>query len=325
MRYDPTRLRDCILNPFTATDREWHGALALDTSGNRSQFSKNRNFVRRVEQCREGGAIVLIPRPKEGLVYLGRITGCIEIVDAPEWAECYLRLRADNELRAAEHDAEDRHVADVAQGWHIADGYYPVPLSRIPGWIRRTLSRSTYGEFKHPHPLDGAVTAHCRLDAILNGTERVHDTWTLDVDEMKWRLVEVMTPNLFEHLVVSLLQLDHPEEVWHHTGGSGDGGIDGFGSNASSRTVAVMQAKYVGNELHEFGVLPTPTEGLPIRRYWAEFLPRWRSDRPDGITVLNLDWVVCAVSRHWRSLPLALTLRIGEGSPLPRHDCSPSS
>ena len=195
MGYDPHRLRACLVDPSTASDEDWKRALELDSSGNRREFSKNRIFVGRVEQCRINGAIVLIPQPKEGLAYLGRITGPFEIVDAPDWAECYLRLRAHHGLRAAAHDAEDRHVADVAQGWPIDHGYHPVPLSRIPGWIRRTLTgRSTYGEFTHRHPLDKAVTAYRRLDAILNGTEPVRDVWTLDADEIKWRLVDVMTP-----------------------------------------------------------------------------------------------------------------------------------
>ena len=122
-------------------------------------------------------------------------------------------------------------------------------------------------------------------------------------------------PNLFEHLVVSLLQLDYPKEVWHHTGGPGDGGIDGFGSDLSGRTVAVMQAKYVGDDLHDFGVLSTGD--LPIRRYWAEFLPGRQSNLPQGVELLDPDWAVAAIRRHWRSLPLALTLRIGEGPTLP--------
>lgn len=314
--YDPRGLRACLVNPSTASDDEWSTALDRELSGNRRQFSRNRNFVRCVEEYRNDGAIVLIPQPKEGLVYLGRITGRFEIVDDPQWAACYLQLRAAKGLRAGEHDAEDRHVADVAQGWPIADGYHPVPLSRIPGWMRRTLTgRSSYGEFKHHHPLDDSITAYRRLDAILNGTNAPFDEWTLCLDDIKWRLVDAMTPNLFEHLVVSLLQLEHPEEAWLHTGGSGDGGIDGFGSDVSGRTVAVMQAKYVGDELHDFG--EQSVEGPPIRRYWAEFLPGWRSHLPEGVELLDLAWVVAGVRRHWRFLPLALTLRVGESTPSP--------
>ena len=312
--YDPNRLRFCLVDPSTASEPDWQKVVERDTSGNEREFSRNRNFVRRIEQCRNDGAIVLVPRPKEGVVYLGRITGPFEIVDDPEWAECYLQLRAAHGLPAAGYDAEYRYVADVSQGWPIADGYQLVSLFRIPGWIRRTLAgRSTYGEFKHRHPLDDTVTAYRRLDAILNETEPLRVEWALDVDEIKWRLVDAMTPNLFEHVVVSLLQLDHPEEAWLHSGGAGDGGIDGFGSDASGRTVAVMQAKYVGAELHDFGDLST--HGPSIRRYWAEFLPGRRATLPEGVRLLHLDWVVSAVVRHWRSLPLALTLRIGERPP----------
>ena len=48
--------------------------------------------------------------------------------------------------------------------------------------------------------------------------------WTLDIEEIKRRLAEDLTPTSFEHLVVSLLQLEHPTETWQYTGGPGDGG-----------------------------------------------------------------------------------------------------
>ena len=43
-------------------------------------------------------------------------------------------------------------------------------------------------------------------------------------NEVERRLVESVGPGTFEHLCVSLLQLEFPEEVWVHVGGSGDGG-----------------------------------------------------------------------------------------------------
>ena len=267
--------------------------------------SRIANGAKRIMDC--DGVVITFNGNRYDIPELAKIADMID-ADAP------LQLRAAHGLPAAEQEAISRFVADVVQGWPIADGYHPVPLSRIPGWIRRTLAgRSTYGEFTHPHPFDDSVTAYGRLNAILNETEPPRGGWTLGHDEIKWRLVDAMTPNLFEHVVVSLLQFDHPEEAWLHSGGSGDGGIDGFGSDASGRTVAVMQAKYVGHELHEFGNLPTA--GPPIRRYWAEFLPGSRTNLPEGVQLLDLDWVVSAVLRHWRFLPLALTLRIGEGPP----------
>ena len=307
--YDRRALRACIVDPSSASEEEWEREAAGYPSGARRQFSQNRNFIRRVEEHRRDGAIVLVPRPAEGVAYLGRLTSPFEIVDAPQWGECYLRLRGIDPSRLDHDDEENHHVADVAQGWRV-DGYHPVALSRIPGWIRRTLiGRQTYGEFRHPHPLADDVTAYDRLAQVLDGVELDRSSWTLDLDEIRRRLIDVVTPAVFEHLVVSLLQLEHPVDVWQHTGGPGDGGIDGLGSDLQGQTVAVMQAKYGADSPPDFGELPAKRPS--IRYYAAVFLPgQW--EPVEGVTLLDFDWTARGVCRHWRALPLAMSLRVGE-------------
>ena len=310
LAYDRRRLCACIVDPRSASDDEWEREAAGYSPAAQRQFSKNRNFVRRVEKHRQDGAIVLVPRPAEGLAYLARLTSPFEVVDAPWWGECYLRLRGICPSRFDHDDKENHHVADVTQGWRVDGGYHPVALSRIPGWIRCTLTgRATYGEFKHAHPLADGVTPYDRLAQVLDHVEPDRSPWTLDLDEIRWRLIDVMTPAAFEHLVVSLLQLEHPAEVWQHTGGPGDGGIDGFGSDVQGQTVAVMQAKYSAESPPNFSELPEKRPS--IRYYAAVFLPGARWKPAKGITLLDFDWTVKGVCRHWRSLPFAMTLRVG--------------
>ena len=112
-------------------------------------------------------------------------------------------------------------------------------------------------------------------------------------------------------LVVALLQLENPREIWQHTGGSGDGGIDGLGSDEAGDVVAVMQAKYYASAAPQLGEV---NADRPLRRYAAVFLPENPQEPADETCLLNLDWIVRAVCRHWQRLPFALTRRIGEGT-----------
>ena len=151
------------------------------------------------------------------------------------------------------------------------------------------------------------------LDQILEGAHADQTAWSLNLEVIKRRLVDGLNnPCAFENLIVALLQLEHRDEIWHHTGGPGDGGIDGLGSNETGEVVGLMQAKYYADIVPELGDL-TEVE-RPLRRYAAVLLPENPTEPTDGACVLNLDWIARAVCRHWRCLPLALTLRVGEGT-----------
>ena len=297
--YDPSALRTCLVDPMACTDEEWE----RETVGReyRRQFKQNRNFIPRVTQ----GSIVVIPRPGEGAVYVGRIVGPFEIVNSPPWAEEYMNLRGEQGVYL--NDEECQHIADVAQGWPV-DEYKRVDLTLIPGWLRRSMfGRSTYGEFWH-HPIDKNTTAYDVLDRILKG-DKVRICWTLEPDEIKRRLVDTLTPNSFEHLVVSLLQLEHPNEIWHQTGGPGDGGIDGIGSNDEGEVIGLMQAKLYAWSAP--GLSKLGHSDRQIRRYAAVLVPAEPDQPTDGTTLLNLAWIVEAVRRHCRVLPQAHAMRIG--------------
>ena len=69
-------------------------------------------------------------------------------------------------------------------------------------------------------------------------------TWTLDLTTIEKRLLNDLTPSTLEHLIVSLLQLEHPDEVWTQVGGSGDGGVDGAGSGQDGHVTGLLQSKW---------------------------------------------------------------------------------
>ena len=69
-----------------------------------------------------------------------------------------------------------------------------------------------------------------------------------------------------------------------------------------------MQAKYSADQFPRF---PERVQGKDIRYYLAVLLPV-EGPAPDGTVLLNLDWIARKVLRHWRGLPQALSMRIGE-------------
>ena len=295
--------RALIVDPTCPRDK-WEQALRGRKSTR--QFSQNRNFIDRVTP----GSIVVIPRPEQGAVYCSRVKDDFEIVDAPPWADEYLKLRKHQGLEW--DDLE--YLADVVQSWPV-DQYKRIELPQIPGWLRHSMfGQSTYGEFKD-HPLDKTMTtAYGEFDRLLNGDGPVWTDWTLDVDEIKRRLVDTLTPTAFEHLVVSLLQLEHPDEIWHQTGGPGDGGIDGLGSNEKGEVVGLMQAKLRTSSVPQLGGLGHSDR--QIVRY-AAILVLEGQDREtdDNTTLLDIEWIAKKFLRHRHDLPQALAMRVGVTSP----------
>ena len=300
VNFAPHALRSCLVDP-TCPD-EWECYKPSGRKG--GMYTRIRNFI----PCVTKGSIVVIPRAEEGAIYVGRINGLFEIVNSPNWGKDYRKLRKKQKLKW-----KYKNIAQVAQGWPV-DEYKRFPLSVIPGWMRRSMfGRSTFGRFEDCHPLDADTTAWAVLDQILKGQYQVSASWTCDLVEIKRRLVDTMTANAFEHLVVSLLQLEHPNEIWHQTGGPGDGGIDGLGSGENSKVVGLMQAK-----LYDDGRQPLNLGKLgrqrSLRRYAAILVQERRNPPTDGTVLLDLEWIADAVRRHWQALPQACAMRVGERS-----------
>ena len=111
--------------------------------------------------------------------------------------------------------------------------------------------------------------------------------------------------------MVALLQLENLDQIWHQTGGSGDDGVDGMGSNEEGEVVGIMQAKLYCwwalelSELLKFN--------LEIKQYAAILVPENLKPPSDGTILLDLDWIANSVRRNYARLPQALAMRIGKG------------
>ena len=313
-QYDPEALCTWMVNPATSPEPEWRAAYEAYEYKNQ-MHATTRNLIRDVEAARmTGGALVVIPRQRDGCVYVGKISQQFEIVCAPPWRADYLDLRDNKGLDT--NDVVNQHTADVAQGWRVTngrgqEGFLRVDFSSLPGWLQSNLLGRQGIQRIYGHPLDKTVTAYSVFLQRLNAQPVLPATWTLDVSEIKKRLVEYLNPSSLEHLVVSLLQLENRNEIWRQVGGAGDGGVDGIGSNEAGETVGLLQVKFRSDDpIAEFGD-QAGEDG--IRRYVAILLPE---DAPplgnDANILLDLDWMASALQRHWRDLPLALSMRVGE-------------
>ena len=269
----------------------------------RRQIAVNRNLVREAGN----GSIVLLPRPARGLVYAGRTVG-FELVDEPPWGERYLSLRKEQGLEVKPRGS---HLADVVQGWKV-EKWHSVPFPAIPVWIRASLfGRSTIGRIK-PIRLPGLeLDPLVELDRVIKNPARVWPPRTSDVEEIAKRLVTYIGPNSFEHLVVALLQLERPEEMWSHIAGSGDGGVDGIGANRDGRVVGLLQCKwrYDGSKL-DFENSTEETDPN-IKRYVASLLHP--ADLAEVRSTILLDRLSIArlVLKHVDKLPWAQSMQIG--------------
>jgi hypothetical protein len=293
--YNPKNLKSCVVDP-SCEDDEW--AVAHASSDKRRQFNQNRNLIRNVQK----GSIAMVPRPSRGVIYCGKIISDFELEDAPGWYEKYMDIRGDT-------DGEDTwHAADVAQGWRV-DQFKPIPVPRIAAWIRRSLfGRSTYGVI-HPDQIGG--DPYPVISRAIEGDGFEQREWTLDASLIEKRLINDLTPSTFEHLVVSLLQLEHPSEVWSQVGGSGDGGVDGVGAGQNGNVTGLLQCKwqYWGEEVFSTDSV-WANDNRPLRKYLAAL--RYAEDvKPQGCIFLDRVKVASMIVQHHKRLPQALSMRIG--------------
>ncbi|MBK1625424.1 hypothetical protein [Afifella marina] len=295
--YDRHSLRSCIVD-VTCDEATWAAEHAA--SDRLRQYNQNRNFVSEIEH----GSIALVPRPAEGVIYCGYVEGGFELVNDPTWYDIW-------ESIWRKHKSEDPDeywiASEVAQTWKV-DKFRPVPVPRIPVWIRRSLfGRSTYGIVRGYLDLDPYKT----MQDVLGIDGFLPRSWTTDPREVERRLITDVTPDAFEHLMVAILQLENPEEFWTHVGGSGDGGLDGLGADASGEVVGLLQCKWAYDG-----------EDLKLNTQWASERHRPRTilaaashrdgvAAPPGIEFFDKAAVAQLLVKHAEALPQARALRIG--------------
>ncbi len=123
--------------------------------------------------------------------------------------------------------------------------------------------------------------------------------------------MEDLTPSTFEHLVVSLLQLEHANETWVQVGGSGDGGVDGVGANQEGNVAGLLQCKwqYWGGE--PFSDTVWSIDSIPYRTYLASLLYPKGVLRPTNSIFLDRSEIARLVVKHHKRLPQAIGMRVG--------------
>ncbi len=216
-----------------ASDAWDHSWIAHLGRGYRSQVSATRKIARMIGE----GSIVLVPRPSTGVCYAGEVSGPFQLVDRPEWADQYFELRRASKL---DMSRESDHIGDIVQGWPVRE-WARVRFTAIPRWISyRLLSRNTLGIVEYL--CEPRSSAHDSI-ADLMRSEQVYAPPS--TTQLERALLDVLTPSAFEHLIVSLLQLEAPAGTrWHHMGGSGDGGVDGIGTDSAGQLHGLVQCKW---------------------------------------------------------------------------------
>lgn len=131
--------------------------------------------------------------------------------------------------------------------------------------------------------------------------------YSIDEEETGRRLIDWCSPSAFEHLSVHLLQLEQPEMVWRHVGGSGDGGVDGLGSR-EGRTEKVLQCKLFGLKPENF----LKNRKLPIHLTTLDVKKNKEKYESSDLTIWDRPEISRLVKKHAKYLPLAKTLRIGQ-------------
>lgn len=295
------KLRAAMID-VQCTDEEWASLSPRMFTDDHKMYSQNRNFARSIT-C---GDIALVPRPSKGVVYAGYVVQRFEVLDDAPWVDEYLELRKNQDL-----DIEDvfSHIGDVVQCCKV-DNFRAISFAVIPAWIRRSLlGRSTFGLIKPPQIMN--LDPYSALETIIKNPRQVTRNWTIDPPEVERRLVESVGPTRFEHLCVDLLQLEYPEEIWEHVGGSGDGGLDGVGMPSDNpEQIGLLQCKwaYWGEDIQ----IKNRTDLIVTRKILASLLHNEEIHIEQGIEFWSRQKIANLIIKHAQSLPLAISLRIGK-------------
>lgn len=209
---------------FERTDRRY-----------KSQVTQNRNYALAVRS----GAMVVVPRPGEGMCYVAQVKGVFELVNSPSWADEYLEMRKAQGLSIENMQS---HIGDVVQSWPVTE-FTEVPFPRIPRWISYSLlNRTQRGRLRDQPGTNRSATDVLR--DLYRGQFEADLSPSSDQEVIQARLLDWTTPRALEHIVCDLLQCEYPALRWQHVGGSGDGGADGLAVSTDGSIVAALQCKW---------------------------------------------------------------------------------
>ena len=309
--WDPHNVKASLLD-ISVENNDWNPEK-LDEDKcfkvHQKQISENRGYARKIRR----GDMVVLPRPGEGVCYIGRISDKFELVNDPPWAEEYLRLCKKHRLDCSN---EADLIAEVVQSWPVED-WRPIAFPLIPRWISYSLlSRSTIG-WLHDRP-DKKLRVVEVLDQIYTKTFKANLEPTIDKTEVEGRLLNWITPSIFEHLICQLLQLENPKEHWLHIGGAGDGGVDGIAVNNECRVVAAVQCKWkFDSDPYKLG----KNLQLQLQKQWGNtvnvYVAILYNEHKDnkiqsfnGVTLLNRERIAELLVKHKSVCSIAKTLGI---------------
>jgi hypothetical protein len=321
--YNRHKMQKCLLD-ISVSASDWKTAQFSDdlNGGYRRQVMGNRNFVLETAP----GDFVVLPRPGEGVCYIGKVDEAFGIVNDPSWADEYLDLRIEQKLGErkrelgvdqyrgiADEESEDSHIADVVQSWHV-EKWVGIAFPLLPRWITYSLlSRNTKG-WLCDRP-DGCRTALEVLDEIYQGRYSADLSPTCDVRKAAGRMLDWLSPNAFEHLACELLQLEQPEIRWWHVGGSGDGGADGLAVNDKGYLVAALQCKW--KDAGDANALAANLKerisskwGKDVRVYVATLYDALPESQNPGVIFLDRIPLAGLLVKHAECCGIAKTLRV---------------
>lgn len=210
------------------------------------QIKTNFNLVKEARP----GSFVIIPRPKEGSYYIGKIKK-FELTDNPTWIDKYKESRLKQGLKWNEDEYNHQyHVGDIIQSWVMEDeGFKEVSASKFPAWIRyslfgrRTVGRVKDFDKKHKNRKKNYVyeKVYEVVSKLYSGEKIISNT-----TEIEESLLHFLSPSVFEHFMANLFGLKYKKDnqIWIHVGGSGDGGVDCLGyDKKTGKTVGIAQCK----------------------------------------------------------------------------------
>jgi hypothetical protein len=250
----------------------------------KSQVVQNSNLVNDVSP----GSYVLIPRARQGVCYIGKVKRYETI--GPHLLLAYQKIRAQQGLKTKPVWS---HAGDVMQSFLLEEEPKPISLYHFPGPIRRTLfGRRTWGRIQKEHDT---------LEELYNGDNLRNLQPARTYNEIKKRLTYFLTPEVFEHFMTGLLQLEHPEKYWWQVGGTGDGGADGLVFDRQGNAVGALQCKLKGDGMDKLQSIADEIQkelGEQTHVWIADYYEEGEGRRTTTTTILTCADIVNLFMKH---------------------------
>lgn len=269
--------------------------------GYKSRITRNRHLAKSLGR----DSIVVIPRLEDGVCYLGRLAGPFEFVSDPsEWAcdfedLCERKRGVRNEYQ----------LAEAVQSWSLTEEPRSIPFSLMPKWLA-LLKRDAIGSI--PDRPDGGRRAIDELNDLYEGRTISDLSATSDIEIVEARLMDWVGDRQLEHLVVEILQCEHPNQRWWHTGGPGDGGADAIATTLRGEVIATLQCKwqYSGPIAELAGAgLSDHFKSEPVHRYIAVLHDSKIETTSDAnITFFGRRSLAELLLKHRNRIPFAQTI-----------------